>query len=227
MFGFVYIFTSRSGLLSWVENKTEFFTETKNFKQLNRWFTLSVQQVIISYYDYILNIKLLTFVAYLRHGYILYARGMRVDLFHRWSYLQPCVRCGCPQWHRGVNGSRDVTCHDIWSHWPIFCTPVAFNEHFNLTKPLYWLYHFIFQIRSSSSFPFLKDIWLIAEQCSFCLWCDELYRETGEWSGCCSDPAIQSLVRTFYKNSKGVQKTLISSLIWYFKKILMYAIVML
>lgn len=160
MFGFVYIFTSRSGLLSWVKNKTEFFTETKNFKQLNRWFTLSVQQVIISYYDYILNIKLLTFVAYLRHGYILYARGMCVDLFHRWSYLQPCVRCGCPEWHRGVNGSRDVTCHDIWSHWPIFCTPVAFNEHFNLTKPLYWLYHFIFQIRSSSSFPFLKDIWL-------------------------------------------------------------------
>lgn len=118
--------------------------------------------IIELFYDYISNIKLLTFVAYLRHGYILYARSMRVDLFHRWSYFQPCVRCGCPEWHRGVNGSRDVTCHDIWSHWPIFCTPVAFNEHFNLTKPLYWLYmyHFIFQIRSSSSFPFLKDIWL-------------------------------------------------------------------
>lgn len=114
--------------------------------------------IIELFYDYILNIKWLAFVAYLRHGYILYARSMRVDLFHRWSYLQPCVRCGCPEWHRGVNGSRDVTCHDIWSHWPIFCTSVAFNEHFNLTKPLYWLYHFIFQIRSSSSFPFLKDI---------------------------------------------------------------------
>lgn len=160
MFGFRYIFTSRSGLLSWVKNKTEFFTETKNFKQLKRWFTLSVQQVIISLNCF--TIIWLAFVAYLRHGYILYARSMRVDLFHRWSYLQPCVRCGCPEWHRGVNGSRDVTCHDIWSHWPIFCTPVAFNEHFNLTKPLYWLYmyHFIFQIRSSSSFPFLKDIWL-------------------------------------------------------------------
>lgn len=82
-----------------------------------------------------------------------------------------------------------------------------------LIKPFCWLLN---SILIHPHFLFWKtydyQTMSLAEQCGFCLRCDELYRETGEWTGCCSDPTIQSLVWTIYSNTKGVQKTLFSLL---------------